>query len=1213
MIERSISALEQTIVAAGDELNLIKLQQLQNKIRLGHVNLVFCGHFSAGKSSLLNRLCAYPLLPVSPIPTSANTVTIRNGNAQVQVTHTSQTLPAEAVQEIITFDQLEQYCKDGAHIKSIEITYPLAFLGTKAQLLDTPGIDSADEAHQLATAAVLHLADVIFYVMDYNHVQSEVNLRTIKQLKDSAKPLYLIINQIDKHREEQLRFADFRKSVEQCFLEWEVQPDGILYITLKQSNKVNNDWDKFVWLIGRLIEQSDLLNKWSIKCSLNQIANDHSHMIRDLYTAKKVSVHLNNVENENYLQLLNVQTEITERLRQNADFPEKQYNQWVGEVKGTIENANLTPAVLRDIAHEYLLSRKPGFKAGLFATAARTAKLIEQRLSVLQHALSEQLDTQLNWHLQNYFKTQLEQLGMLQPPFLSTIEQIGFPLTPQWLANQVNPGAVFTAEYTLNFANKLAAEMKEMVRKKYLEFMQTIRTAVQEQCIEQTERLAAQLKQTEQKIAAHRCLQRLEAEEHEHLASIEALMIMGQRTTELSLPMLESYSQPVSALRDSEIPIHTTTTADSILPTPLARFKASDSEKQTHVNQLQQAGWRLRQAAKLLEKLSSTETLIEPMLKKAKRLENHHFTIALFGAFSAGKSSFANALIGRMLLPVSPNPTTAAINTIMPPTKEYPNGTAVVKLKTKLDLLAELQYSANIAGIYTEDMEKLLLDEFQWEHQHFNASQLPHIAFLQAASRGWVEALPNMGNEIMVDLDGFEAYVADELKSCFVASVKLYCEHLLSSQGFILVDTPGADSIHARHTGVAFNYIKNADAICFVTYYNHAFSQSDREFLLQLGRVKDSFELDKMFFIMNAADLAANAAELEQVKQYFEQKLQSHGIRHPRIYPIASLQAIEGKQSGNNDLLEASGMAKFEQEFVHFTMDELTSVALHSAEQEIVHAATVLQQRIHDAELSEDKRQRKLSQLGQKALQAEECFKRNDLNRMTDELAQETTELLYYVKQRIMFRYAELFHSAFHPSNFRIGDSDERRALKQAWSDLQHRIFYDLSQEVLATTLRMEQFLQRAGRKKIQQLHAEVILSFADFQQLSYAVGNYVTPSLAEDFTIIDMDDKWLLHHYRNGKYFFEGEGKNKLKAELEPKVNELVQQYILKQGNMLKQDYQVQAVRNFQEQQSQMQQSLAEHIKGLKEALELNIPVNQLNDVYLKLQSLTEFDRLSK
>ncbi|MFD2879217.1 dynamin family protein [Paenibacillus rhizoplanae] len=76
-------------------------------------------------------------------------------------------------------------------------------------------------------------------------------------------------------------------------------------------------------------------------------------------------------------------------------------------------------------------------------------------------------------------------------------------------------------------------------------------------------------------------------------------------------------------------------------------------------------------------------------------------------------------------------------------------------------------------------------------------------------------------------------------------STDLYYDSPLTRSGIVLVDTPGADSLHARHTGVTFGYMKNADAICFVTYYNHAFSKADRSLLAQLGRIKDSFALDK--------------------------------------------------------------------------------------------------------------------------------------------------------------------------------------------------------------------------------------------------------------------------------------------------------------------------------------------------------------------------------
>ena len=69
--------------------------------------------------------------------------------------------------------------------------------------------------------------------------------------------------------------------------------------------------------------------------------------------------------------------------------------------------------------------------------------------------------------------------------------------------------------------------------------------------------------------------------------------------------------------------------------------------------------------------------------KKADRLDGQEFTVALFGAFSAGKSSFSNALIGEKVLPVSPNPTTAAINRIRPVSVGKEDGTADVLFENR--------------------------------------------------------------------------------------------------------------------------------------------------------------------------------------------------------------------------------------------------------------------------------------------------------------------------------------------------------------------------------------------------------------------------------------------------------------------------------------------------------------------------------------------------
>src|SRR5690606_29113577 len=98
----------------------------------------------------------------------------------------------------------------------------------------------------------------------------------------------------------------------------------------------------------------------------------------------------------------------------------------------------------------------------------------------------------------------------------------------------------------------------------------------------------------------------------------------------------------------------------------------------------------IEQAINLTESLPGFNNLIDELQVKKDRLANRTFTIALFGAFSAGKSSFSNALIGEKVLPVAPNPTTATVNRIHPVSVEHPHGTIVVTMKKEEDLREEL-------------------------------------------------------------------------------------------------------------------------------------------------------------------------------------------------------------------------------------------------------------------------------------------------------------------------------------------------------------------------------------------------------------------------------------------------------------------------------------------------------------------------------------------
>lgn len=272
----------------------------------------------------------------------------------------------------------------------------------------------------------------------------------------------------------------------------------------------------------------------------------------------------------------------------------------------------------------------------------------------------------------------------------------------------------------------------------------------------------------------------------------------------------------------------------------------------------------LAAAAELLRREPAMASAARSLAARAEDLAGGRFTLALFGAFSAGKSSFANALLGEEVLPVSPHPATAAVNRILAPEGDFRHASAVVTMKTMADFWDDICHSFNVLQLGEPQQNSWTTVLASLPARGIHPSALPHAGFLRAAAAGWAEAEPLLGTVRTVDLEEYRSLVAEETRACFVQGIDLYYACPLTESGIVLVDTPGADSLHARHTGVTFNYMKNADAICFVTYYNHAFSKADRGLLAQLGRIKDSFALDKMFFIINASDLASSEDELKR-------------------------------------------------------------------------------------------------------------------------------------------------------------------------------------------------------------------------------------------------------------------------------------------------------------------------------------------------------------
>lgn len=456
-------------------------------------------------------------------------------------------------------------------------------------------------------------------------------------------------------------------------------------------------------------------------------------------------------------------------------------------------------------------------------------------------------------------------------------------------------------------------------------------------------------------------------------------------------------------------------------------------------------------------------------------------------------------------------------------------------------------------------------------------------------------------------MDEYRAYVAEEQKSCFVDSIDLYYNCELTSQGIILVDTPGADSINARHTGVTFNYMKNADALVFVTYYNHAFSQGDRQFLNQLGRVKDAKSLDNMFFVINAADLASSEEELELVKEHVTNQLQHNGVRVPKVYPVSSLLALQAKQQGDEAKLDASRFTVFERAFSHFAGDELPDLAIHAASKEVGYVRQRVEQWIRDARQGEAERlarKQKLTDIKQHGLELLSAYGSSNKDA---EIAQEMKELLFHVGQRISYRMSEFMSEAFHPSVLREDQGDLKGIFHASGRELLRILYLEIEQELLATTLRMESKGQRLTQEEAERTSRRLAEISDGIQVYSEVTGHWETPTLKRTDVKEPIAWKNVWKYFKNPKHFFEGPGRKQLQAALEPELKALLLQELEHNEAYLITYFQDLTRASLMDHKERMEEQWSEEIAGLIGALEYASDIHTLEELVTRLNEAQE------
>lgn len=211
----------------------------------GKTTIAFVGEFSAGKTSIVNRVLSQDqpdvaLLPVSAKATTAIPTYITGGPGIsynfVSADNTLKTIREKTFKEV-SKEILGQIDGISSLIKYFVMQYKNPFLD-KISILDTPGFNSNDPEDANRTINVINECDALFWVVDVN--AGTVNRSSLKLIHEHLqKPLYVVINQIDTKSKTEV--DKVQQLIEKHFVEEGVDVQGYVRFSKKEPLNVIMD------------------------------------------------------------------------------------------------------------------------------------------------------------------------------------------------------------------------------------------------------------------------------------------------------------------------------------------------------------------------------------------------------------------------------------------------------------------------------------------------------------------------------------------------------------------------------------------------------------------------------------------------------------------------------------------------------------------------------------------------------------------------------------------------------------------------------------------------------------------------------------------------------------------------------------------------------------------------------------------------------------
>ena len=1002
------------------------INQVIKKVYLNQYTASFVGHFSAGKSTLINLLLEQDILPSSPVPTTSNTAIVSVADKQEIIAN----LENQQYTKLKTYDEVKKMNRLNVDVESVEINFPSSKFKNGFTLQDTPGVDSNVATHQSTTEQFMYTSNILFYTVDYNHVQSALNFQFIKRMNDVGIPVIFIINQIDKHNEDEITFETFKQRVNKSIEDWDIKLTDIFYVT-----KFDHPENELSRLSQYLVEKDNYREpienyvnrtvKFITEAQLGYIQNELQYILEQL--------NINEDEFEQAYAKFQQNQAVSEEARL-LNNPDQLLSFLKQKRKDILDNAYIMTHDMREDIRHYLESMSDDFKVGgLLNKKKKKQEEQEARLQNVVSKLQDKVNQQIRQPLREdmSFLTRFINSSEVNHDVLNQHYEIDSSL----FSNLYQPQTSISNTYVLTFSDEVLKAITNFVEKQS--------NPLFNQAIDHTQ------------------AQGLTEETNDDLQIYEHYIELQNLKESLTT---KNYQHYYIHMDDSLDKLIGRTEANYIVESNDQVLEKEEKASDENSNERNTKKVNIQEALNIIEPVPLFNRTKNDIKDTLERLENKLVKIGVFGTFSAGKSSLINALLGGQYLVSSPNPTTAA-------TTELSYGEdSQITLKTEEQLLNELNQLIEYHNVSFESLEAFVQSDVQ---QLKNKLEKNQLAFVSAAHKHFsmYKDMLDEGVKHTISQEEIKKWSAEDEFATFVKTVHINLP-LEWLKGKIIVDSLGLHSNNQRHTNETEQILTSSDLILYVSYFNHSFTDNDKNFIEHMKEMNQLNENQAFKMVINAVDLAENSDDLAAVKHYVKDALTQVNLKSD-IFGVSSRQALRGNDEGINQL--------------RHSIDQFVEVDSNIIlEQQMVKQLEQInisfEEMIHDYKTNQSHIEQRQQQL--KKYQNEQRLPNQLLFTTEQHTNNEVEDQIYHLNGRLKLQLLDDVKSIYNSQMTQNSDfNDEKKISSKAFLDQIHQRLY-LEQSLLVERIKKYYNRQLSEQvaptiQKLNQLHVFINTDFS--------------------------------------------------------------------------------------------------------------------------------------